>query len=104
MREGTGASKVLKSISTLPIRNITEARVWVKKYLIADSLSNFPLTISIKGMNAKVFSSNPTQEINSEGAEATKMILPTIEERNKRDEGVKNIGEKDSPIDGVWTH
>lgn len=43
--------------------NKIEASVWVKKYFRAASLVNLYFSLIIKGMNAKVFNSSPTQDI-----------------------------------------
>lgn len=80
--------------STTPKRKKIEAKVWVRKYLIADSFEDLLFELRIKGINAKVFNSNPIHLNINEGEEVTIKILLIIHKKNKIIEGLINIGEK----------
>lgn len=82
--------------------NRTEANVWVKKYLIADSEDVLLLVAIKKGTKTKVFSSNPSQQINKEEEEITKNTLKKILTENNPKAGESHIGKKVEPIDGAW--
>lgn len=82
--------------------NNTEAKVWVKKYLIADSEDVLLLVSIKKGTKTKVFNSNPNQQINKEEEEATKNILKRILIKNNPKAGESHTGKKVEPIDGAW--
>jgi len=74
-----------------PTKKSKDAKVWVKKYLIEHSLENFLLNVSKIGIKAKVFNSNPSQEIKIEQDEKTKKTLRKILIENKKIEGVSHI-------------
>lgn len=84
--------------------NKIEARVWVKKYLIAASLLNLSLANNNRGIKVRVFNSSPSQEINNEGAEITNNTLIKIPNLNKKIAGVSHIGKEVKPINGAWAH
>jgi hypothetical protein len=72
-----------------------EASVWVKKYLIADSLEFLFEELRIMGMKAKVFNSNLTQLNSKEGDDKIIKILVNRHTKNKIKEGLINIGKKE---------
>lgn len=76
-------------------RNKTEANVWVRKYLIADSLEDLLFIFKIKGIKANVFNSNPTHLNIKEGDARIIIILLITHNVNKIIEGFKNIGKKE---------
>lgn len=86
----TGPNKLISS----PKINKTEARVWVKKYLIAASDVSLFFLIKSRGIKAKVFNSKPTHLINKEGEDKIIVTLKTILKINNNNEGDKNIGKK----------
>lgn len=88
----------------IPTRNKTEATVWLKKYLIADSPSRPVLNKSIKGIKAKVFSSIPTQHNSQEEDDETRKILNIIQEINTTKLGENITKKKSVSIVGVWAH
>lgn len=98
----TQISPKLAKLTNNPRINRIEARVWVKKYLIAASEVSFLFITKSKGMKAKVFNSKPTHLTNNEGEDKIIKILKTILKKNKSTEGDKNIGKKVWPIDGAW--
>mgnify|MGYP003329456371 CR=1 FL=1 len=81
-------SKILK-------RNRTDAKVWVRKYLIADSLEDLLFKFKIRGIKAKVFNSNPTHLNIKEGDAITIKVLVIMHIINRIIEGFKNIGKKE---------
>lgn len=87
-----------------PKINKIDANVWVKKYLIAASLLNLFFSTKSKGMKDRVFNSNPTHEINKDGAEATNSTLTKILIINKDIEGESHTGKEVRPINGAWAH
>lgn len=81
-------------LQTIPKIKIKDANVWVKKYLIEDSLEILFFSRRSKGIKAKVFNSSPTQDNIKEDEEITKKILIRILSVNNTTEGVRNIGKK----------
>jgi len=77
-----------------PTITITEARVWVRKYLMEDSEVSLFFLERRMGKNARVLSSNPTHEIKREGEERTKKILEVILRIINNKEGVSHIREE----------
>jgi hypothetical protein len=76
------------------IRIKSEAKVWVRKYLIEASLESLDFFTSKIGMNAKVFNSNPIHAMNMEGDEITKKILVRILKDIRKIEGENHIREE----------
>lgn len=83
-------------------RKITEAKAWVKKYLIEESLKPLELFKSKRGIKARVLTSRPTQHKIKEEEEETNIKLKKIATKNKKLEGVNQIGEEIKSIVGAW--
>ena len=77
-----------------PTITITEARVWVRKYLMEDSEVSLFFFERRIGKNARVLSSKPTHEINRDGEDITKKILEVILRIISNKEGVSHIREE----------
>jgi len=83
-------------------RKSTEAKAWVRKYLIEESLKPLEFSLSKRGMKAKVLISNPTQHKINEEEEITNTNLNKIIKRNKKIEGENKIREEIESIVGAW--
>lgn len=75
-------------------RNKTEARAWVRKYLIEESLRPLEFSLSKRGIKAKVLISSPTQHKINEGEESTNTNLNAIINRKSIREGENKIREE----------
>ena len=97
------APAVLKSGEMTKLsRRITEARAWVRKYLIATSLNPFEFLFNNRGIKANVLISNPTQHKTKEEEENTNSILKKITSKNSKLEGTNQIREEIYSIVGAW--
>ena len=76
-------------------KNRIDANVWVRKYLIADSLEDLLFTFKIRGIKANVFNSNPTHLNIKDGDAKIINTLLIIQIINKIIEGLINIRKKE---------
>lgn len=83
-------------------RRITEAKAWVRKYLIVTSLNPFEFLLNNRGIKANVLISNPTQHKTKEEEEDTNNILKKITNKNIKLEGTNQIREEIYSIVGAW--
>lgn len=79
-----------------PKINKIEAKVWVRKYLMADSLDVLFEELKIIGINLNVFNSNPTHLKNNEGEDKIIIILVITQLKKRINEGLINIGKKEN--------
>lgn len=98
----TWPSRLKRGEITKLNRRATEARAWVRKYLIETSLSPLEFLLNRRGTKARVLISNPTQHKTKEDEEKTNNILKKMMEKNSKLEGVNQIREERYSIVGAW--
>jgi len=82
-------------------KRTTDARAWVRKYLIETSLSPLEFLLNRRGTKAKVLISKPTQHRTKEDEEKTNNMLKKMAEKNNKLEGVNQIREEIYSIVGA---